>query len=211
MKYQHLHSGTPGKVPVSLQRGQLAVNTADKIVFASDLLGNVKPISSGSSGAQNAMSALGVHIPVNFMPVAQLGPGMSQTDLQARFSDDGTTVTYNNIPIFALGRLWWTGTLTSPHSPVGSYAVTLDIGNRTASLGMFTPTSNSGVMNYQTNIITLVVYSDGTISPWFYIPAYSNPGMATLLRISETKTFGAIPVSTGFAGAPATSYWGATS
>jgi hypothetical protein len=209
-KIQHLVSETAGHVPASLLRGQVAINVPDKLVFANDPAGNVAVISSGASGAANASSLTGVHMPNNFMPACQLGPGMTQAQLTALFTDDGTTATYNNIPIFAMGKLLWTGTLTCPHSAGGAYAVTINLTNRTATLAAFTPASNSGSISYTANTIQIVVYSNGTIYPWFYIPMYSAAGTAVLLRISPTQTFGAIPVSSGFAGAPATAYWGAT-
>lgn len=207
-KIKHLLSETAGHVPVSLLRGQVAINIPDAVVYANDPAGNVAVISSGAAGVQNASSMTGVHMPNNFMPVCQLGPGMTQTQLQALFTDNGTTATYNNIPIFAMGRLWWTGMLTCPSNGGGAYAVTLNLTNRTATLASFTPSTNSGNVNYAANTVTVVVYSNGTIYPWFYIPVYSPSGIAFLVRISPTKTFGAIPVSSGFAGAPATSYWG---
>jgi hypothetical protein len=209
-KIQHLRSETAGDVPASLLRGQVAINIPDALVYANDPGGNVSVISSGAAGVQNASSQTGVHIPNNFMPACQLGPGMTQTQLQALFSDNGTTATYNNIPIFAMGTLWWTGTLTCPSSAGGVYAVTLNLTNRTATLAAFNPTTNSGSISYSSNTVQIVVYSNSTIYPWLYIPMYSASGTAVLLRISPTKTFGAIPVSAGFAGAPATSYWGAT-
>ena len=208
MKIQHLRSETAGHVPASLQRGQVAINVPDQIVYANDPGGNVAAISSGAAGVPNASSMTGVHIPNNFMPACQLGPGLTQTQLQALFTDNGTTATYSNIPIFAFGTLWWTGTLTCPSSAGGVYAVTLNLSSRTANLAAFTPTTNSGSLNYSTNTVQIVVYSNSTIYPWFYLPVYSPSGTAILLRISPTKTFGAIPVSAGFAGAPATSYWG---
>jgi hypothetical protein len=209
-KIQHLLSETAGDIPVSLLRGQVAINIPDEIVYANDPAGNVAVISSSATGVQDASSLTGVHIPNDFMPVCQLGPGMTQTQLQALFTDNGTTATYNNIPIFAMGTLWWTGTLTCPSSPGGAYSVSLNLTSRTATLAAFTPTTNSGNISYTANTVSVVVYSNGTIYPWFYIPMYSGSGTAILLRISPTQTFGAIPVSSGFAGAPATSYWGAT-
>jgi hypothetical protein len=209
-KIQHLLSETAGYVPASLLRGQVAINIPDALVYANDPGGNVAVISSGASGVANASGLTGVHLPNNFMPVCQLGPGMTQTQLQALFTDNGTTATYSNIPIFAMGKLWWTGTLTCPSSAGGAYAVTLNLNARTAQLAAFTPAANSGSVNYSSNTIQIVVYSNSTIYPWFYIPMYSAAGTAVLLRISPTKTFGAIPVSSGFAGAPATAYWGAT-
>lgn len=207
-KIQHLLSETAGHVPASLLRGQVAINIPDAVIYANDPGGNVSVISSGASGVANASSLTGVHMPNNFMPVCQLGPGMTQTQLQALFTDNGTTATYNNIPIFAMGRLWWTGVISCPSSVGGAYAVTLNLANRTATLSAFTPAANSGMINYTANTVQVVVYSNSTIYPWFYIPMYSAAGTAVLLRISPTKTFGAIPVSAGFAGAPATSYWG---
>jgi hypothetical protein len=209
-KIQHLRSETAGDVPSSLLRGQVAINIPDALVYANDPAGNVAVISSGASGVADASSFTGVHIPNNFMPACQLGPGMTQAQLQALFVDNGTTATYSNIPIFAMGTLWWTGTLTCPSSAGGAYAVTLNLTSRTATLAAFTPAANSGSISYSANTIQIVVYSNGTIYPWFYIPMYSAAGTAVLLRISPTKTFGAIPVSAGFAGAPATSYWGNT-
>jgi len=207
-KIQHLRSETAGDIPVSLLRGQVAINIPDQIVYANDPAGNVAPISSGAAGVANASSLTTVHMPNNFMPACQLGPGMTQTQLEALFVDNGTTATYSNIPIFAMGTLWWTGILTCPSSVGGSYAVTLNLTTRTATLAAFTPTTNSGSLSYSANTIQIVVYSNSTIYPWFYIPMYSAAGTAVLLRISPTQTFGAIPVSAGFAGAPATSYWG---
>jgi hypothetical protein len=209
-KIQHLRSETAGDVPSSLLRGQVAINIPDALVYANDPAGNVAVISSGAAGVADASSFTGVHIPNNFMPACQLGPGMTQAQLQALFVDNGTTATYSNIPIFAMGTLWWTGTLTCPSSAGGAYAVTLNLTSRTATLAAFTPAANSGSISYSANTIQIVVYSNGTIYPWFYIPMYSAAGTAVLLRISPTKTFGAIPVSAGFAGAPATSYWGNT-
>jgi hypothetical protein len=197
-KIQHLRSET------------VAINIPDALVYANDPAGNVAVISSGAAGVADASSFTGVHIPNNFMPACQLGPGMTQAQLQALFVDNGTTATYSNIPIFAMGTLWWTGTLTCPSSAGGAYAVTLNLTSRTATLAAFTPAANSGSISYSANTIQIVVYSNGTIYPWFYIPMYSAAGTAVLLRISPTKTFGAIPVSAGFAGAPATSYWGNT-
>jgi hypothetical protein len=207
-KIQHLYSVTSGDVPPSLLRGQIAIDFPDQIVYANTPGGTPTPISSGAAGLSNASSYLGVHIPNNFMPACQLGPGMTQSQLQALFVDNGTTATYSNIPIFALGLLIWTGTLTCPSSAGDVYAVTINLTNRTAVLGPFTPTTNSGSINYTANSIQIVVYSNSTIYPWFYIPQYSPSGTAVLLRISPTQTFGAIPVSAGFAGAAATSYWG---
>jgi hypothetical protein len=121
-KIQHLRSETAGDVPSSLLRGQVAINIPDALVYANDPAGNVAVISSGAAGVADASSFTGVHIPNNFMPACQLGPGMTQAQLQALFVDNGTTATYSNIPIFAMGTLWWTGTLTCPSSAGGIYA-----------------------------------------------------------------------------------------
>jgi hypothetical protein len=214
-KIQHLLSETAGHVPSGLLRGQAAINIADKLVYANDPSGNASVISSGATGLQNASSYLGVHMPTSFMPVAQLGPGMTQAQLQALFTDNGTTATYNNIPIFCMGKLWWTGKITCPSSASGAYQVTINAATRTATLTSLSPTTRSGTINYTANTFSIVVYSEaGVIYPWFYLPIY-NPtgttGTTDLLRVSFTKTFGAIPVSAGFAGAAATSYWGASS
>jgi hypothetical protein len=208
-KIKHLVSETAGTVPASLLRGQVAINVPDKLVYANDPSGKVSVISSGSAGLAGASGALGVHMPTKFMPACQLGPGLTQEQLTTLFTSDGTTITYNNIPIFALGQLWWTGKLTCAVSASGVYVVTVDTVNRTARIDASNAAANSGNINYSTGVFQVVVFSNGIIYPWFYLPAYSNSGTAVLLRISPTKTFGAIPVSEGFAGAPATSYWGA--
>lgn len=208
-KIKHLLSETAGHVPSGLIRGQVAINIPDKLVYANDPSGTPSVISSGNSGVANATGFLGVHIPNNFMPVAQLGPGLTPAQTQALFTDDGTTATYNNIPVFALGKLWWTGVVTCPSSAAGSYSINIDTVNRTASLAAFAPAISSGIVNYTTGVIQLVVHSNSTTYPWFYVPTISSSGGASLLRISPIQTFGAIPVSAGFAGAAATSYWGA--
>jgi hypothetical protein len=211
-KIQHLYSTTAGHVPASLSRGQLGVNFPDKLVYAATPDGKVKTISSGNAGIANASSLLGVHIPVNLHPIAQFAPGYTETDLGTKFSDDGTTATLQTVPIFMFGTLWYTPTVACPSVTSGAYQLTMDCVARTVSMqGFVTPHVGSGSLNYATKQAQIVIRSDGHIYPWFYVPetlGQSN-GPVMLFRISPYKTFGAIPVSAGFAGAAATSYWGA--
>jgi hypothetical protein len=210
-KIQHLYSTTPGNVPGSLVRGQVAINIPDKIVYANDPFGNVAPISNGNPGVANAGSLVGSHIPVQFHPVAQFGVGMTEAQLTALFTDNGTTATLQPVKVFALGRVWYTPVLTCPHVSAGAYQLNLNASARTVSIsGLTLPHTGSGSVNVSTSSCNLVFYSDSHIYPWFYLPeSYGAANSAaTLYRISPYQTFGAIPVSTGFAGANAATYWG---
>lgn len=216
-KFQHLISTVAGHVPASLRRGQLATNIPDKIVYAEDPTGIVAPISNGNVGVANASSLLGAHIPVKFHPVAQFGVGMTQAQLTALFNI-GTTAILGAVTVFALGRRWYIPPLSCPVSPIGAYLLGVNTVGRAASLNPLTATqANSGVFNEITGNFNMVVYSDSTIYPWFYLPSFQgipngtpgdSNGDCSWYRISPVKTFGAIPVSAGFAGAAATSYWG---
>lgn len=213
-KIQHLISTVSGRVPSSLVRGQVAINVPDQTVYASDPSGTPRVLSSGLPGVPNASGLLDVHIPTAFYPIAQFGVGMTQTDLQARFTDNGTTATLQSVPIFVFGKIWWTPEISCPSISPGAYAIDLDTINRTAVLRSV-PTGagrvSSGSVNHTSGFASIVFFSDATIYPWFYLEQAfsSNPGGDTyVFRISPVQTFGAIPVSLGFAGAAATSYWG---
>lgn len=214
-KIQHLYSITAGNQPTNILRGQVAINIPDQLVYADDPIGRPRVISSGVQGVANASGLLGVHIPTAFYPVAQFGVGMTQTDVQGRFTDDGTTATLLPVPIFVFGKLWWTQQISCPSSPAGAYSITIDTVNRACSMSSVPSGSGrlvSGVVNHQTGVAVLVFYSDATIYPWFYLEqAYGSVAggaPSNVYRISPVKTFGSIPVSQGFAGAAATSYWG---
>jgi hypothetical protein len=214
-KFEHLYSTVSGHTPASLLRGQIAINIPDRTIYANDPTGRILPISSGVAGLANAAGATAVHINVNFHPVAQFGVGLTQQQLQTLFVDNGTTATLQTVPIFVFGRIWYTPVVSMASSTAGAYALNLDTVNRTVSMSAYPTGSNrntSGFVQYSNNTATLVFYSDSTIYPWFYLPqGYStNPGGSiNVYRVSPIKTFGAIPVSAGFAGAAATSYWGA--
>ena len=219
MKVQHLYSTTAGDVPASLLRGQLAVNIPDKTVWAATPDGTVKQISNGNPGVANASSMLNVHIPTQLHPVAQLGVGYTQPQLQAKFNVGSSTVSLQTVPVFALGQVWYTPPLSCALSSVGAYLLFVNTVARTAALSPLTGIpSTSGTFNAINGNFNIVIYSDSIIYPWFYVPAFKgiangSPGSAngdcSLYRISPTKTFGAIPVSAGFPGTAATSYWGA--
>lgn len=217
-KVQHLYSTTSGNVPATLVRGQLAINIPDQLVYANDPVGRAKVISSGVPGLAGAMGSVGVHIPNALHPVAQFGVTLNQTDLQSRFLNNGTTVTLLTVPIFVFGRVWWTNQVQCPVSSAGAYSLTLDTVGRTVTMQAVpqgTGRASSGYLNYTTRVATLVIYSDSTIYPWFYLQqgfgdTIANGSGVQVYRISPVQTFGAIPVSTGFAGAPAATYWGTT-
>lgn len=217
-KVQHLYSLTSGHVPASLLRGQMAINMPDQTVYANAPDGTVKAVSKGTPGVANASGLIGVHIPANFMPVAQLAPGYTQAQLTAKFNIGTSTVTLGTIPIFALGRTWYIPPLSCGVSAVGAYLLTVNIATRAASLTPMTATTpTSGTFNAIANYFSMVVWSDGQTYPWFFLPAWQGaangaPGSINgdcgWYRISPFKTFGAIPVSQGFPGAAATAYWG---
>lgn len=213
-KFQHLYSTVAGHTPTNILRGQVAINIPDKLVYANDPAGRPQIISSGASGVSNASGLLGVHVPVAFYPVAQFGVTMTQTELQLRFTDDGTTASLSTVPIFIFGKIWWTDPISCPSSTAGAYSITLDTVNRVCSLSAVAVGNGrktSGFINRVNGTANLVIYSDGIIYPWFYLEqSYSDTagGPNNLFRISPFKTFGAIPVSQGFAGADASSYWG---
>lgn len=52
-------SNVPGNVPTTLANGEIAINTADGIIFYKDNLGTIKGISTGSGGA-NSFSTINV-------------------------------------------------------------------------------------------------------------------------------------------------------
>lgn len=212
-KVQHLHSETAGNVPSSLLRGQLAINIPDKIVYANTPDGKVAPISNGNAGVANANSLLGVHIPVMYHPVAQFAPGYTEAQLTSMFTDDGVTAALPAIPVFAFGTKWYVPATSCPSINTGAYIMTINTVTRSASLsgqGIPLP-AYSGTIDYVNKVVTLVIKSDGHIYPWFYLPQYRGLSYGTtLFRISPYRTFGAIPVSTGFPGANAASYWGNT-
>lgn len=213
-KFQHLYSTTAGNVPSNILRGQVAINIPDQLVYADDPIGRPRVISSGVQGVPNASGLLGVHVPVAFHPVAQFGVTMTQSDVQGRFTDNGTTATLLPTPIFIFGKIWWTQQVSCPSSPAGAYSITIDTVNRACALNSVpsgTGRAISGVINRQNGTAILVIFSDSTIYPWFYLEqSYSSTagGPTNLFRISPVKTFGSVPVSQGFAGAAATSYWG---
>lgn len=213
-KFKHLYSTTSGHVPSSLLRGQLAINIPDKTVYANDPMGRPAVISSGTAGLANATSATAVHIKTAFHPVAQFGVGLTQAQLQTLFTDNGTTATLQTVPIFVFGKLWWTPTVSMASSTAGAYALTLDTVNRSVGISAVAQGSgrnSSGYVQYSNGVAYLVFYSDATIYPWFYLPqGYSTftGGSINVYRISPVRTFGAIPVSQGFAGAAASAYWG---
>lgn len=210
-KFSHLLSETAGHVPASLLRGQLAVNIADNVVYASDPAGIIRQVSNGNAGSANAAGALGPHVPISLHPVAQFGVGFSEAQLASRFTDDGTTATLLPVPIFMFGRLWYTpGNLTCPSSSIG-YQLVGNVNNRTITMQGATASNVSGSLDYGSGAFTLAFKSDGHLYPWFYLQ--DSVGIAgslqvALYRISPYKTWGAVPVSQGFPGAPATSYWG---
>jgi len=217
-KVQHLYSLTSGHVPASLLRGQMAINMPDQTVYALTPDGQVKAISRGTAGVANASGLTGVHIPVNYMPVAQLAPGYTQAQLTAKFNIGTSTVSLGTIPIFALGRTWYIPPQTCAVSPIGAYLLWLNTPARTALLSPMTAaTSTSGGFNAINGNFNMVVWSDGQTYPWFYLPNWQGqqngapgvtPGDCSWFRVSPFKTFGAIPVSQGFPGAAATAYWG---
>jgi hypothetical protein len=211
-KIQHLYSTVSGHKPTNLLRGQIAINIPDRLVYANDPAGRPQVLSSGNPGVSNPSGLLGVHVPILFHPVAQFGVTMTQADLQARFTDDGTTVKLETVPVFLFGTVWWTPELTCPSSPAGAYAIGFDMNARTVTLSAVsqgTARQRSGYINYTSMTAQLVVYSDSTIYPWFYLPqGFGNGPDTNLYRLSPVKTFAAIPVSEGFAGANATAYWG---
>lgn len=212
-KIQHLYSATPGNVPGSLVRGQVAINIPDKIVYANDPFGNVAPISNGNAGVANASSLLGGHIPTQFHPVAQFGVGMTESQLTSGFTDDGTTATMQPTRVFVMGKAYYTPVLTCASSSIGFYVLALNVQTRTVQLlpkGTVDIGSGASTFRYDTGDVRMVIKSDGHIYPWFYLPvAYSAAGQTvSAFRISPYQTFGAIPVSTGFPGANAASYWG---
>lgn len=213
-KFKHLYSTTSGHVPASLLRGQIAINIPDQAIYANDPMGRVAQISSGVAGLANANASVAPHIKTAFHPVAQFGVGLTQAQLQSLFVDNGTTATLQTVPIFMFGKLWWTPVVSTASSPAGAYSLTLDTVNRSVAMASV-PTgsgrNNSGYLSYSTGVANLVFYSDSTIYPWFYLPqGYSTftGGSINVYRISPVRTFGAVPVSQGFAGAPATAYWG---
>lgn len=210
-KFEHLYSTVSGNVPASLLRGQLATNIPDKAVYAEAPDGTVSQISNGNPGIAQASNYLGVHIPSFLHPVAQFGVGYTEAQLGTKFTDNGTTATLQTVPIFMFGSLWYNPVVSCPSVASGAYQLVMDCVARTVSLqGFVTPHTGSGTLNYQNQQATLVIRSDGHIYPWFYLPetfGQSN-GPVMLFRISPYKTFGAIPVSTGFAGAAAAAYWG---
>lgn len=218
-KIEHLFSITSGNIPSTLSRGQLATNFPDLTVYGPAPDGLISPISIGTPGVANASTLLGVHVPIQFEMVAQFAPGYTQAQVTSKFVIGATTVTLGVVPIFALGTLMYTPVLTCPIAASGAYILTVDLVARTCVLASLSGTllASSGAFNPINNTFSMVFYSDSTIIPWFYVPAYqgipngtsgSNPGDCLWYRISPIQTFGAIPVSTGFAGAAATSYWG---
>ena len=218
-KFEHLLSTVSGDIPSALNRGQLAVNLPDQLVYATTPDGMISPISSGVPGVANASTLLGVHVPTQFEMVAQFAPGYIAGQLLSLFTIGSTTAVLQTLPIFALGTLIYTPVLSCPVAASGAYILTVDLVARTASIAGVSGTllPSSGTFNPINNTFSMVFYSDSTIMPWFYVPAYqgipngtvgSNPGDCLWYRISPIQTFGAIPVSTGFAGAAATSYWG---
>lgn len=212
-KVQHLYTTTPGTVPPSLLRGQVAINIPDKIVYANDPFGNVAPISNGNPGVANASSLLGVHIPVQFHPVAQFGVGMTEAQLTAAFVDTGTTATLQHVKVFVMGKAYVTPVLTCASSSIGAYRLALNVQTRAISMVPIEVAdvgSGASTINYSTGDVRLFIRSDGHIYPWFYLPiGYSAAGQTvSAFRVSPYQTFGAIPVSAGFPGANATSYWG---
>lgn len=212
-KVQYLYSMVAGNVPASLVRGQLAINIPDKIVYAATPDGKVAPVSNGNAGVPNASSLLGVHIPIMYHPIAQFGPGYTEAQLTSMFTDNGTTAAMQAVPVFAFGTKWYVPATSCPSINTGAYALTINTIARTAVLsgqGLPLP-ANSGTIDYVNKTVTLFIKSDGHIYPWFYLPQYSGVSNGTtLFRISPYKTFGAIPVSVGFPGAAASSYWGNT-
>lgn len=213
-KFSHLDSTVSGHVPASLLRGQLAVNSADQAVFTLAPDGQIVQISSGKPGLASASGSLGVHIPVWLHPVAQFAPGYTEAQVGAKFTDNGTTATLQCVPLFIFGQKFYTpATLSCPSINTGVYYLIGNVLTRTISLvGQGAPLpAVSGSLNYSTGDFTLFIQSDGHIYPWFYLlegRSSSIAGIVNIVRISPYKTFGAIPVSTGFAGAAATSYWG---
>jgi hypothetical protein len=218
-KFEHLLSTVSGDIPATLTRGQLAVNIPDQLVYAPTPDGLVSVISSGVPGVANASTLLGVHVPTQFEMVAQFAPGYTQAQIASKFVIGATTVTLQTVPIFALGILMYTPVLTLPIAASGAYMLSIDLVARTCVLSSLSGTllPSSGTFNPINNTFSMVFYSDSTILPWFYVPAYqgipngtvgSNPGDCLWYRISPVQTFGAIPVSNGFAGAAAASYWG---
>jgi len=210
-KVQHLYSNNPGAVPSTLLRGQVFINIPDQTVYAPDPTGNIQKFSAGAPFVANASSLLNVHIPTDFHPVAQFGINETAASLTAKFNIAGGTVTMSPVAVFALGQLFYLPETTCPVGTNGNYLLTVDTGARTAVLEDTAALDNSGTFNPLAGTFSMVVYSNGQTYPFFYLAGAQgtdDTGDCSWYRISPFQTFGAIPVSTGFAGAPATAYWG---
>ncbi|QRE00299.1 hypothetical protein [Burkholderia phage BCSR5] len=220
-KVQHLFTTTKGAVPpaASLLRGQLSINIPDQNVHALTPDLKVGVVSSGVQGMPNAMGSTGVHVPVDLHPVAQFAPGYTNAEIAAKFRVSGGTATLDIVPLFAFGRLWYIPKSSCPVSPIGLYYVFLDGIARSAAIGSLAAApSHSGKIIPRLQQGSFVFQSDGAIRPWFYMQgsrglANGTPGeqdgTVLIYRVSDVKVSGGIPVSQGFAGADATSYWGA--
>lgn len=211
-KVKHYYSEVAGHVPATLLRGQIGITIPDQTVYAPTPDGQVKPISSGKAGVANANTLLGVHIPVDFHPVVQFAPGYTQQQLQAKWNVTDSAASLDVVPVFGLGRLFYTPPLTCALSANGIYQLTITASTRSASLTpVSSPLNISGSFNPVTGNFSIIIVSENQIAPWFYVQSsqgFDTVGDVYLYRISDRKTFGAIPVSQGFAGAPAQSYWG---
>jgi hypothetical protein len=193
----------------------VGINIPDQKVYAPTPDGTIDVISSGVAGLSNPSAALGVHIPVQFHPVAQFAPGYTSSELTTAFTIGTSLATLQTISVFALGRLWYiAGPMTCPKAASGAYQLAFNTGTKAATLsGLTSPLpANSGTINPLTNDVTLVFMSESVnIQSWFYIPqwqAADTAGNVPIFRVSNVQTFGAIPVSTGFPGAAAATYWG---